>query len=97
VPAATSAPLQLAGRIVVLDAAFPALDFAQDVKLGASGEAIVTRWSGAVHVAAADGGVRTLALPNRDGGLYYTAVARGQEICATHCAGIDVTCAKLDH
>ncbi len=96
VPAGTRAPPQLAGRIVVLDEAFPALDFAQDVKLGANGASVVTRWSGTVHIASADGAVRTLALPNRDGGLYYTGVARNRELCATRCAGIDVVCARLD-
>ena len=96
VPAGTRAPPQLAGRIVVLDDAFPALDFAQDVKLDANGDAIVTRWSGAVHVASPDGAVRTLSLPNRDGGLFYTGVARDGEICATRCAGVDVICARLD-
>ncbi len=96
VPAGKRAPPQLAGRIVVLDDAFPALDFAQDVKLAASGDAIVTRWSGAVHVASPDGAVRTLSLPNREGGLYYTGVAGNGDVCATRCAGVDVICTRLD-
>ena len=95
IPPSTRAPLQLAGRILVLDDAFPALDFAQDVKLAPDGAAIVTRWSGVVHVASADGAVRTLTLPNREGGLYYTGVARDGEVCATRCAGIDVICVPL--
>jgi hypothetical protein len=95
VPAGTRAPLQLAGRIIALDDAFPALDFAQDVKLTPEGAVVITRWSGEVHVASPDGSVRTLALPNRDGGLYYTGVVREHEVCATRCAGIDVLCAPL--
>ena len=59
---AARAPLQLAGRLLVLDEAFPPLDFAQDVKLAADGAAIVTRWSGVVHVASPDGHVRRLEL-----------------------------------
>jgi hypothetical protein len=92
-PPRTSVPLQLAGRILLLDDAFPAaLDFAQDVKLAPDGSAIVTRWSGLVHVAEPSGRVRTLALPTREGALYYTAVAADGEICATRCAGVEVVC-----
>jgi len=89
---AARAPLQLAGRLLVLDEAFPPLDFAQDVKLAADGAAIVTRWSGVVHVASPDGHVRRLELPKREGALYYTGVARGGAICATRCAGVEVIC-----
>jgi hypothetical protein len=86
-------PLQLAGRSVLLDDAFPAHDFAQDVKLAPDGAAIVTRWSGIVHVVSRRGEVRTLSLPRARDGLYYTGVAHGREICATRCADVEVICA----
>jgi len=86
------APLQLAGRSVLLDDSFPAHDFAQDVKLAPDGSAVVTRWSGIVHVVSRRGDVRTLALPRLEGALYYTAVAQDREVCATRCAGVEVLC-----
>jgi hypothetical protein len=95
VPPDSAAPLQLAGRLLVLDEAFPPLDFAQDVKLASDGSAIVTRWSGVVHVASPGGRLRRLELPKREGALYYTAVAKDGEICATRCAGIGVVCERL--
>jgi hypothetical protein len=95
VPPGSGVPLQLAGRLFVLDEAFPPLDFAQDVKLAPDGAAIVSRWSGVVHVASPDGRVRRLELPKREGALYYTGVARDGAICATRCAGIDVVCEPL--
>jgi hypothetical protein len=95
VPPGSAVPLQLAGRLLLLDEAFPPLDFAQDVKLAPDGSAIVTRWSGVVHVASPDGRMRRLELPTRDGALYYTGVAKIGAICATRCAGIDVICEPL--
>jgi len=86
------APLQLAGRSVLLDGSFPALDFAQDVKLAPDGSAVVTRWSGAVHVVSRRGEVRTIVLPRREGGLYYTGVSRDGELCVTLCAATEVLC-----
>jgi hypothetical protein len=95
-PPRTSVPPQLAGRILLLDDDFPAsVDFAQDVKLTPDGSAVVTRWSGLVHVAAPNGRVRTLALPKREGALYYTGVVAGGAICATRCAGVEVVCEPL--
>ena len=94
-PPQTDAPLELAGRRLVLDEALPALDFAQDVKLATDGSAVVTRWSGVVHVASPDGRVRRIELPKREGALYYTAVAKNGEICATRCLGVEVVCARL--
>jgi hypothetical protein len=83
------------GRQVLLDPRFPsAHDFAQDLKLGPDGRVVVTRWSGAVHVVDADGAVATLRLPKLDpDGLYYTAVIRGDRLCATWCADVTVVCA----
>jgi hypothetical protein len=85
------------GREVVLDGAFAdGHDFVQDIHIEADGRAVVTRWSGVVHVVDAAGAVRTVALP-RDaaGGLYYTAVAVGDRVCATYCADVSVVCAAL--
>ena len=79
---------------MLLDDAFPALDFAQDVKLAPDGSAIVTRWNGLVHVVSRRGEVRTLSLPRREGDLYYTGVAHGGQICATRCGAVDVICAS---
>jgi hypothetical protein len=80
---------------VLLDPRFAAdHDFAQDLKPAAGGRVVVTRWSGAVHVVGADGAVATLRLPRLDpDGLYYTAVLRGDRVCATHCADVTVVCA----
>lgn len=86
-------------RLVPLDAAFPAaLDFVQDIQPAADGRVAVTRWSGRVHVLHPDraggGAVRTVQLPRLEpGGLYYTAVLRGDRLCATYCAGVTVVCA----
>lgn len=82
-------------RQVLLDPRFPAaVDFAQDLKFAADGRAVVTRWSGVVHVVDASGAVATLRLPRLDpDGLYYTAVIRGNRVCATHCADVTVVCA----
>jgi hypothetical protein len=80
---------------VLLDPHFAAShDFAQDLKLAAGGRVVVTRWSGAVHVVDAQDAVATLRLPKLDpDGLYYTAVIRGDRLCATHCADVTVVCA----
>ena len=85
------------GREVVLDTAFAeGIDFVQDVHVETDGRAVVTRWSGVVHVVAPDGSVRTVDLPHTAaGGLYYTAVAVGDRVCATYCAGVSVVCAPL--
>jgi hypothetical protein len=85
------------GREVVLDTAFAdGIDFVQDVHVETDGRAVVTRWSGVVHVVAPDGSVRSVALPRlAAGGLYYTAVAVGDRVCATYCADVGVVCAPL--
>jgi hypothetical protein len=85
------------GREVVLDTAFAeGIDFVQDVHVEADGRAVVTRWSGVVHVVSPDGSVRTVDLPRTAaGGLYYTAVAVGDRVCATYCADVSVVCAPL--
>jgi hypothetical protein len=85
------------GREIVLDGAFAdGHDFVQDIHIEADGRAVVTRWSGVVHVVAASGAVRTVALPrSAAGGLYYTAVTVGDRVCATYCADVSVVCAAL--
>ena len=84
-------------RVVLADAAFPSgIDFVQDIHFAADGRAVVTRWSGAVHVVAPDGALETLRLPAlADGGLYYSGALANGRVCATHCGGIEVVCAPL--
>ena len=86
------------GRTLPLDPAFVrSLDFAQDVKALADRRVVVTRWSGHVHVIEPDGRLASLRLPAlAAGGLYYTAVARGRRVCATHCGGVEIVCSDLD-
>ena len=84
-PAAAATPIGT-GRWIVLDDAFPdTIDFVQEIRVGADGEAVVTRWSGKIHLVSRSGRVRTLELPARDGDLYYTAVRNGNRVCATVC------------
>jgi hypothetical protein len=84
-------------RVLVADAAFPTgVDFVQDVHFADDGRAVVTRWSGTVHVVSPDGALATLRLPVLgDGGLYYSGVLADGRVCATHCGGIEVVCAPL--
>ena len=93
-PPRSEAQPQWAGRLIPLDDAFPALDFAQDLKLAPDGSAIVTRWSGRVHVISPDREVRDVNFPRREDGLYYSAVQRGRDLCATHCGRVEVICAR---
>jgi hypothetical protein len=84
----------LTGRIVPLDDAFHAgADFVQDIHPDPEGgEAVVTRWSGKVHVVDRAGGRRDVELPVRDGDLYYSGVRAGGAVCATRCGTVDVVC-----
>jgi hypothetical protein len=97
----TSEPGELTGprdgRTIPLDEDFPAgIDFVQDVRAQRDGRIVATRWSGVVHVVGADGTVATTRLPRPvDGGIYYTAVATGERVCATYCGGVRVVCASL--
>jgi hypothetical protein len=86
-----------AGRVLLLDPDFGAgVDFVQDVRVQADGRVVATRWSGRVHVIDPDDRIRTVALPRApEHGLYYTAVAHGERVCATLCAGVRVVCASL--
>jgi len=87
------------GREFLLSPDFPAaFDFVQDIRVEADGRAVVTRWSGWVHVLESDGRVRSVLLPElAPRGLYYTAtLARGgQRVCATHCGEVRVVCTDL--
>ncbi len=68
-------------------------DFVQDIKIAEDGRAVITRWSGWVHVVEPTGAVRSLQLPRLDPeGLYYTGVLAGDQVCATLCADVTVVC-----
>ena len=84
-------------RLLLADASFADdLDFVQDIHFAADGRAVVTRWSGIVHVVAPDGSLETLRLPPLEaGGLYYSGVLADGRVCATHCGGIEVVCAPV--
>ncbi len=79
---------------LVVDRAFPSeLDFVQDIQFGSDGRALLTRWSGVIHVVEPDGAFSTLALPRLDPqGLYYTGVLQGERLCVTYCADVSVVC-----
>jgi hypothetical protein len=74
------------GRWVELDDAFPSgLDFVQEIRVAEDGRAVVTRWSGKVHIVSRSGAVQDVQLPRRDGDLFYTGVLAGDRVCATVC------------
>ena len=85
------------GRRILLDRAFSAaLDFVQDIELGADGRAVVSRWSGWVHVVDSPSEVRSTRFPQlADDGLYYSAFAEGDRICATYCSNVSVVCRDI--
>jgi hypothetical protein len=86
------------GRIVPLDDQFDGdLDFVQDIQVDAEGRAVVTRWSGRVHLVNRQGEVSLIQLPRPGGkGLYYTGVLAGGRLCATYCSGVTVVCRDLE-
>jgi hypothetical protein len=90
-------PAQGVGERRLLDDSFASdFDFVQDLHVGADGRAVLTRWSGFVHVVEAGGAVRTLRLPALEpGGLYYSSALAGERVCATYCAGVTVVCQRL--
>jgi hypothetical protein len=94
-PPDARAALPLVGRIVPLDDAMPATDFVQELRVAADGRVVLMRWSGSVHVVSASGEVRDLAFPRAEGGLYYSGVLTDGALCATHCAGVEVSCRAL--
>ncbi len=93
-PADAATPAARSGRRIELDSDFEGeLDFVQDIKFARDGRAVLTRWSGWVHLVEPGGRVETLRLPRIDaGGLYYSAVAANRFICSTHCADVTVVC-----
>jgi hypothetical protein len=81
-------------RLLADEAFSEGLDFVQDIHFAPDGRAVVTRWSGVLHVFEPPGSLATLRLPKLDpGGLYYSGVLAGDRVCATHCGGISVVCA----
>ncbi len=83
-------------RLLADDAFAAGLDFAQDIHFAPDGRAVVTRWSGVVHVFDPPGSLTTLRLPPVEpAGLYYSGVLAGDRVCATHCGGLTVVCAPL--
>jgi len=85
------------GARILLDGAFAAaVDFVQDIELTADGRAVVTRWSGWVHVVDSPSEVRSTKFPRlAEDGLYYSAAAEGDRICATYCADVRVVCRDI--
>jgi hypothetical protein len=85
------------GRRILLDGAFStALDFAQDIELSEDGRVIVSRWSGWVHIVDPPSEVRSTRFPRlADDGLYYSAFAEGDRICATYCSNVSVVCRDI--
>ena len=88
----------LGGRRVGLDPDFPsATDFVQELRVS-DGLAVLTRWSGRVHLVSREGRVRDVVLPRADDhrdGLYYTGILREGRLCATLCSGVAVACRDL--
>jgi hypothetical protein len=84
-------------RFIALDDAFdPGFDFVQDLRAEPDGSAVLTRWSGRIHVVSADGEVRDLSLPRTEAGeLYYTAARFEGRVCATRCGRVEVVCQDL--
>ncbi|MBW2448298.1 MAG: hypothetical protein JRG83_20580 [Deltaproteobacteria bacterium] len=82
------------GLRLPLDSDFAAdLDFVQDIQFSSEGDAVVSRWSGWVHLVGSDGEVRSLRLPTFEpDGLYYTAALRDDRVCATLCRDVSVVC-----
>jgi hypothetical protein len=65
----------------------------QDIQITPGGRAVVTRWSGWVHLVDATGEIRSLRLPPFDPrGVYYTAAFHGRRVCATHCRDVSIVC-----
>lgn len=89
----------LTGQLVPLDDDFPAdLDFVQEIRVDARGDATLTRWGGRIHLVSREGKASAVQLPRPGGdGLYYTAIRQGNRLCATYCGGVTVVCRELEH
>lgn len=84
----------IGGLRIPLEHAFASdFDFVQDIQITPDGRAVVTRWSGWVHVVDATGSIRSLRLPPfNPPGIYYTAALHDHRVCATHCRDVSVVC-----
>jgi hypothetical protein len=84
-------------RLLLADDGFATgLDFVQDIHFSPDGRAVVTRWSGILHVFEPPDSLARLALPHFEPpGLYYSGVLAGNRVCATHCGGPTVVCAPV--
>ena len=92
-PDATNTSVDSGLRVTLTEDFAGDFDFVQDIKISEDGRAVLTRWSGWVHVAEPTGIVRSLQLPRLDSeGLYYTGVLSNGQVCATHCADVTVVC-----
>jgi hypothetical protein len=91
------APPGAAATRLPLDDAFAAdFDFVQHIQVARDGRAVVTRWSGFVHVVDPRHATQTLRLPALEpDGLYYSGVLAGERVCATYCADVSVVCQSL--
>ena len=85
------------GREIVLDAAFAAATTScRTCTSRRDGRAVVTRWSGVVHVVAASGGrAHGGAAAQRGGRALLHGGRDGDRVCATYCADVSVVCAAL--
>jgi hypothetical protein len=93
-PPERAASALLTGRIVPLDDAFSEHDFVQDIHADGDG-AVVTRWSGKLHLVDRAGALQDVDLPARAGDLYYSGVRSGGTVCATRCGTVDVVCRRV--
>jgi hypothetical protein len=92
-PERAASPVLL-GRVVPLDDAFPReADFVQDLRIDGD-TAVVTRWSGRVHLVGRDGRAASLSLPSGGSDLYYSGVQAGDHVCATRCGEVEVVCKR---
>jgi hypothetical protein len=72
-------------------------DFVQDIQFTSDDRAVITRWSGWVHVVDASGAIHSRQLPAFEPrGIYYSAALHGRRVCATHCGDVTVVCQELD-
>lgn len=87
-------PAERRGRRILADEFFEAgADFAQDIQFTEDGRAVVTRWSGRLHVLEPELPLsRTLRLPRFGDGLFYTGALHEERVCATLCADVGVVC-----
>lgn len=83
------------GRRILADEFFRSgYDFVQDVKFDTKGDAVVTRWSGRLHILSRGASrVENVRAPKLEAGsLYYTGVFREGGLCATLCGDVSVVC-----